>query len=161
VAPDVILAPVVGWDAAGFRLGHGGGSFDRTLAVLSPRPLPIGVGLESARLATIFPRPQEIALAYSALSLAVLAWLIGAAGRASFVPLWDGALWQVYVPVLTVYLVLAMAITRRNAFSFGSARNGRFDPVPRGSSGWIDVRCCWRGPCGLRPTPFRMAIWHM
>jgi len=60
--PDVVLAPLVGWDAAGFRLGYGGGYFDRTLAALRPRPPAIGVGLQSARLSTIFPQPHDIRL---------------------------------------------------------------------------------------------------
>jgi len=62
VVPDVTLAPVVGWDAAGFRLGYGGGYFDRTLAALSPRPFAIGVGLQAAQVATIFPQPHDIAM---------------------------------------------------------------------------------------------------
>lgn len=62
VVPDVTLAPVVGWDKAGFRLGYGGGYFDRTLAALSPRPLTMGIGLQSARLATFLPQPHDIAL---------------------------------------------------------------------------------------------------
>lgn len=60
VVPDVALAPVVGWDAAGFRLGYGGGYFDRTLATLHPRAFAIGVGLDAARVATIFPQPHDI-----------------------------------------------------------------------------------------------------
>ena len=60
VTPDITLAPVVGWDAVGFRLGYGGGYFDRTLAALSPRPFAIGVGLDAARLPTIFPQPHDI-----------------------------------------------------------------------------------------------------
>lgn len=62
VVPDVTLAPVVGWDAAGFRLGYGGGYFDRTLAALDPRPLTIGIGLNAARVVTIFPQPHDIAM---------------------------------------------------------------------------------------------------
>jgi 5,10-methenyltetrahydrofolate synthetase len=62
MTPDIALAPVVGWDGAGFRLGYGGGYFDRTLAALSPRPFTIGIGLQSARLATIFPQPHDIGL---------------------------------------------------------------------------------------------------
>jgi len=62
VLPEVTLAPVVGWDAAGFRLGYGGGYFDRTLAALSPRPFAIGVGLHSAQVATIYPQPHDIAM---------------------------------------------------------------------------------------------------
>ncbi|MBU2581978.1 MAG: 5-formyltetrahydrofolate cyclo-ligase [Alphaproteobacteria bacterium] len=60
--PDIVLAPLVGWDAAGYRLGYGGGYFDRTLAALVPRPFSIGIGFQSARLATIFPLPHDIPL---------------------------------------------------------------------------------------------------
>ncbi|WP_112311381.1 5-formyltetrahydrofolate cyclo-ligase [Pseudogemmobacter bohemicus] len=62
LTPDIALSPLVGWDGAGFRLGYGGGYFDRTLAALSPRPFTIGIGLQSARLATIFPQPHDIAM---------------------------------------------------------------------------------------------------
>lgn len=66
LTPDIALAPVVGWaqDEGGrvWRLGHGGGYFDRTLAALVPRPFAIGVGLASARLETIFPQPHDIPL---------------------------------------------------------------------------------------------------
>jgi 5-formyltetrahydrofolate cyclo-ligase len=62
VIPEISLAPVVGWTAEGFRLGYGGGYFDRTLAALSPRPFTIGIGFQSAHLATIYPQPHDIAL---------------------------------------------------------------------------------------------------
>jgi 5-formyltetrahydrofolate cyclo-ligase len=62
VVPEISLAPVVGWTDEGFRLGYGGGYFDRTLAALSPRPFTIGIGLRSARLTTIFPQPHDIPL---------------------------------------------------------------------------------------------------
>lgn len=62
VTPDITLSPLVGWDAAGYRLGYGGGYFDRTLAALSPRPYAIGIGLDAARLSTIFPQPHDIAM---------------------------------------------------------------------------------------------------
>jgi len=52
----------VGWDAAGYRLGYGGGYFDRTLAALSPRPFVIGVGFQAARIDTIHPQPHDIPL---------------------------------------------------------------------------------------------------
>jgi len=62
LTPEVTLAPVVGWDEAGYRLGYGGGYFDRTLAALAPRPLVIGVGPQAARIATIYPQPHDIAM---------------------------------------------------------------------------------------------------
>jgi len=60
IVPDITLSPVVGWDGAGYRLGCGGGYFDRTLAAFTPRPLAIGIGLNTARIATIFPQPHDI-----------------------------------------------------------------------------------------------------
>lgn len=62
VVPDVTLAPVVGFSEDGYRLGYGGGYFDRTLAVLAPRPLAIGVGLDIQRIETIRPMPHDIRL---------------------------------------------------------------------------------------------------
>lgn len=63
VRPDITLSPVVGWDGGCFRLGYGGGYFDRTLAALSPRPLALGIGLQAARIATIYPQPHDIPMA--------------------------------------------------------------------------------------------------
>ena len=62
VTPDIALAPLVGWTTESYRLGYGGGYFDRTLAALKPRPFVIGIGFESARLQTIFPQPHDIPL---------------------------------------------------------------------------------------------------
>ena len=56
VIPAMVLAPLVGFDGASFRLGYGEGYFDRTLATLTPRPFAIGVGFEFQRLETIYPR---------------------------------------------------------------------------------------------------------
>ncbi|MDF1586141.1 5-formyltetrahydrofolate cyclo-ligase [Marinimicrococcus flavescens] len=60
VQPSVLLVPLVGFDARGYRLGHGGGYYDRTLAAMAPRPFTIGVGHELARLPTIHPQPHDI-----------------------------------------------------------------------------------------------------
>ncbi|WP_295510722.1 5-formyltetrahydrofolate cyclo-ligase [Accumulibacter sp.] len=57
--PEALLLPVNGFDLAGYRLGYGGGYFDRTLASLSPRPLVVGVGFELARLNSINPEPHD------------------------------------------------------------------------------------------------------
>jgi len=60
VVPQIVLAPLVGFDDDCFRLGYGGGYFDRTLAALSPRPFAIGVGFEAQRLATIYPQSFDM-----------------------------------------------------------------------------------------------------
>jgi len=59
VRPDTILLPLNGFDAAGYRLGYGGGFFDRTLAASSPRPLAVGVGFEINRLPSIRPESHD------------------------------------------------------------------------------------------------------
>ncbi|HVB14917.1 MAG TPA: 5-formyltetrahydrofolate cyclo-ligase [Stellaceae bacterium] len=63
VTPAIVLAPVVGFDAACYRLGYGGGYFDRTLAALTPRPLAIGVGFAEQAIATINPQPFDVPMA--------------------------------------------------------------------------------------------------
>jgi len=60
VVPDVLLAPVVGFDAANYRLGYGGGFFDRTLAQLGGAPLVFGVGYPEAAIPTIYPQAHDI-----------------------------------------------------------------------------------------------------
>ncbi len=60
VQPTALLVPLVGFDREGYRLGHGGGYYDRTLAAMDPKPLTIGVGLELARLETIWPQPHDV-----------------------------------------------------------------------------------------------------
>ena len=62
LTPDIALAPCLGWDDGCFRLGWGGGYYDRTLAALSPGPLTIGIALATARLTTIYPQPHDIPL---------------------------------------------------------------------------------------------------
>ncbi|TWB53658.1 5,10-methenyltetrahydrofolate synthetase [Rhizobium sp. ERR 922] len=58
--PDIVIAPLVGFDPACYRLGYGGGFFDRTLAALERKPLVIGVGFESQRIDTIRPLAHDI-----------------------------------------------------------------------------------------------------
>jgi len=60
--PDLLLMPPVGIDAQGFRLGYGGGYFDRTLAAQHPRPLCVAVGFEISRIPSIQPQAHDIGM---------------------------------------------------------------------------------------------------
>lgn len=60
VLPDVVIAPLVGFDAQNYRLGYGGGFFDRTLAAMPARLLVVGVGYSVQSIATIRPQPHDI-----------------------------------------------------------------------------------------------------
>lgn len=60
ITPDVLLVPLLGFDDAGYRLGYGGGYYDRTLAAMNPRPRTIGIGYAHARLESIQPQPHDI-----------------------------------------------------------------------------------------------------
>lgn len=62
LVPEVVLLPLVAFDEACFRLGYGGGFFDRTLAALVPCPVAVGVGFELARVRSIGPQPHDIPL---------------------------------------------------------------------------------------------------
>jgi 5-formyltetrahydrofolate cyclo-ligase len=64
VLPDTLVVPVVGYDHRCYRLGYGGGYYDRTLAVAEPRPLSIGIGFRSLRLETIMPQQYDLPMDY-------------------------------------------------------------------------------------------------
>jgi 5-formyltetrahydrofolate cyclo-ligase len=59
VRPEALLIPLVGFDSRGYRLGYGGGYFDRTLAASTIQPLKIGVAFELSRIPTIHPQPHD------------------------------------------------------------------------------------------------------
>ncbi len=64
VVPDLLLIPCVGFDAEGFRLGYGGGYYDRTLAAWpgAQRPVTIGVAFEACRLDALPRDAHDLAL---------------------------------------------------------------------------------------------------
>jgi len=71
LTPDIYLLPFVGFDQNGYRLGYGGGYFDRTLASLTKKPLVIGVGHEISKIKTIEPLAHDIAMDYVVTELGV------------------------------------------------------------------------------------------
>ena len=64
VQPDSVLLPLVAFDAGGYRLGYGGGYFDRTLAAIAHRPRVIAVAYEFQFIETIYPQPHDIPMDY-------------------------------------------------------------------------------------------------
>lgn len=80
------------------------------------------------------------ALVYSLLSIAVLVWLVIAAGRAPYVEVWPRLRMQDYVTVAALTaacLIVAQAAFRPNPLSFGGWRNAEFNPAAPGISGWL------------------------
>lgn len=53
VEPDVILMPLLGFDAEGTRLGYGGGYYDRTLERLTKTPRLVGLAFAAQELDAI------------------------------------------------------------------------------------------------------------
>ncbi len=60
VQPEVLVVPLVGYDDQCFRLGNGGGYYDRTLAACDVKPLCIGVGYAFAHVSSIQPQPHDV-----------------------------------------------------------------------------------------------------
>jgi len=50
VLPDALLIPCVGFSRDKFRLGYGGGFYDRTLAALAETPVSIGIGFAACEI---------------------------------------------------------------------------------------------------------------
>lgn len=60
--PDVLVIPCLGFDARGYRLGYGGGFYDRTLAALASagrHPMTIGVASDDAQMSGFENQPHD------------------------------------------------------------------------------------------------------
>jgi 5,10-methenyltetrahydrofolate synthetase len=60
VVPDVVLVPCLGFTRSGFRLGYGGGYYDRWLA-LHPHVTAIGIAWSATELRDeeLLPQPHD------------------------------------------------------------------------------------------------------
>jgi 5-formyltetrahydrofolate cyclo-ligase len=58
--PDIFLIPLVGFDKQNFRLGYGGGYYDRTLAEVNKSVTTVGIGFDMGRFESIHPHQYDI-----------------------------------------------------------------------------------------------------
>lgn len=116
--------------------------FALALFLVSHR-LPALLGIKDSLIARFGRRAYG--LAYSVLSLALFAWVIAAAGRAPFVPLWDQQGWMRWLVNLTmpaVFLVGGLAVAAPNPFAFEGRKQG-FDPAHPGIAGLTRQPLLW------------------
>jgi 5,10-methenyltetrahydrofolate synthetase len=73
MVPDIAIVPMNAFDGRGYRLGYGGGYFDRTLAAHGRRMVAIGVSYEKLRLETIHPQPHDVPMDFVVTEAAVYA----------------------------------------------------------------------------------------
>ena len=64
VEPDLVLIPLNVFDAQGYRLGYGGGFFDRTFAAMATPPRSVGVAFELARADSVQTQPHDHPMDY-------------------------------------------------------------------------------------------------
>jgi len=62
IVPTVLFVACVGYGPGGYRLGYGGGFYDRTLATLQPRPYTVGLGFTHGFLSDFDAQPHDIPL---------------------------------------------------------------------------------------------------
>ena len=62
IVPTLLFVPCVGYGPGGYRLGYGGGFYDRTLATLQPRPVTVGLGFTHGWLPDLEPEAHDIPL---------------------------------------------------------------------------------------------------
>lgn len=60
--PTLLFVPCVGYGPGGYRLGYGGGFYDRTLASLTPRPYTVGLGYTDGFVDEFEPEPHDVPL---------------------------------------------------------------------------------------------------
>ncbi|WP_296871744.1 5-formyltetrahydrofolate cyclo-ligase [Tibeticola sp.] len=62
IFPTLLFVPCVGYGPGGYRLGYGGGFYDRTLASLQPKPFTVGLGYGPGFIDDFEPEPHDVPL---------------------------------------------------------------------------------------------------
>lgn len=59
ITPTLLFAPCVGYGPGGYRLGYGGGFYDRLLTTMKPRPFIVGLGFGAGFIEDLEPEPHD------------------------------------------------------------------------------------------------------
>ncbi|MBK6998745.1 MAG: 5-formyltetrahydrofolate cyclo-ligase [Rhodoferax sp.] len=59
IAPTLLFAPCIGYGPGGYRLGYGGGFYDRLLTTIKPRPFIVGLGFSAGFIEDFEPEPHD------------------------------------------------------------------------------------------------------
>ncbi len=62
VVPTLLFVPCVGYGPGGYRLGYGGGFYDRTLASLQPKPFTVGLAYANGLVPDFKPEAHDVPL---------------------------------------------------------------------------------------------------
>ena len=62
IVPTLLFVPCVGYAPGGYRLGYGGGFYDRTLATLQPKPFTVGLAYSNALVTDFQPEAHDVPL---------------------------------------------------------------------------------------------------
>ncbi len=62
VVPSLLFVPCVGYGPGGYRLGYGGGFYDRTLAAIEPRPFTVDLGFTDGFVDDFEPEAHDMPL---------------------------------------------------------------------------------------------------
>jgi 5-formyltetrahydrofolate cyclo-ligase len=62
IMPTLLLVPCLGFGDGGYRLGYGGGFYDRTLAAITPKPFTVGLAFAHGHVSDFKPQAHDVPL---------------------------------------------------------------------------------------------------
>jgi 5-formyltetrahydrofolate cyclo-ligase len=62
IMPTLLLVPCLGFGDGGYRLGYGGGFYDRTLAAITPKPFTVGLAFAHGHVSGFKPEAHDMPL---------------------------------------------------------------------------------------------------